>query len=414
MSRVANVCGASSSFINARGAPPRLALARRLPAYALRASARSRRSLGEGGRASLGPQALTHLVAFGLRGATGRCYGEQVSERIAFGLFEFDPETGTLSREGIPVRLQPQPARVLGILVGHAGDVVSREDLRQQVWAEGTFVDFERGLNFCVAQIRSALGDSATSPRFLETLPRRGYRFIAPVRRGSETGDRGSGAGGRGSGIAEPGHLVGDSGQGIPAASDPQSPVPGPRSPVPDALSATHETRFSGRRLWVVAALVGLTVAVSILAVTASRSGQTDRRIRVAVVPFDNETGLDDFDAIARGVADATVARLASPERVRTVNVIGNAAALYQPRAFRDLKRIGTSLNAEYIVLAQMKRDSTGVRLIAHLIRVSDEGHVWANTYDRPAFTLDVQAEIAESIADHVVSVLRKVERSLT
>jgi DNA-binding winged helix-turn-helix (wHTH) protein/TolB-like protein len=349
-----------------------------------------------------------------------------VSERIAFGLFEFDPETGTLAREGIPIRLQPQPARVLGILLEHAGDVVSREDLRQQVWAEGTFVDFERGLNFCVAQIRSALGDSAGSPRFLETLPRRGYRFIAPVRRGLQPGDRGPG-------IWDRGQAVEDSERRIPApdrspipdlqspAPSPRSPVPdlqssvrGPRSPVPDAESATHETRFSRRGLWVVAALAGFTFAASILAVTASRSGQTERRIRVAVVPFDNETGLDDFDAIARGVADATVARLASPERVRTVNVIGNAAALYQPRAFRDLKRIGTSLNAEYIVLAQMKRDSTGVRLIAHLIRVSDEGHVWANTYDRPAFTLDVQAEIAESIADHVVSVLRKVERSLT
>jgi len=100
---------------------------------------------------------------------------------ITFGMFAFDPDSGVLTREGRPVRLQPQPARVLGILVAHAGDVVARETLRQQVWADGTFVDFERGLNFCIAQIRSALGDSADSPRFIETLPRRGYRFIAPV-----------------------------------------------------------------------------------------------------------------------------------------------------------------------------------------------------------------------------------------
>ncbi len=81
----------------------------------------------------------------------------------------------------MPVRLQPQPARVLAILVTHAGDVVTRDTLRQEVWSDGTFVDFERGLNFCVAQIRSALGDAADSPRFIETLPRRGYRFIAPI-----------------------------------------------------------------------------------------------------------------------------------------------------------------------------------------------------------------------------------------
>ena len=101
--------------------------------------------------------------------------------RARFGLFEFDAAEGELTREGVPVRLQPQPARVLAILVAHAGEVVTREALRQEVWNDGTFVDFERGLNFCIAQIRSALGDAADSPRFIETLPRRGYRFIAPV-----------------------------------------------------------------------------------------------------------------------------------------------------------------------------------------------------------------------------------------
>ena len=104
-----------------------------------------------------------------------------MSRRARFGLFEFDPDTGVLNREGVPVRLQPQPGRVLAVLVTHAGEVVTRDALRQEIWNDGTFVDFERGLNFCIAQIRSALGDSAESPRFIETLPRRGYRFIAPV-----------------------------------------------------------------------------------------------------------------------------------------------------------------------------------------------------------------------------------------
>jgi TolB-like protein len=120
------------------------------------------------------------------------------------------------------------------------------------------------------------------------------------------------------------------------------------------------------------------------------------------VVPFDNETGMDGLDGVARGVADATVARLAAPDRMRLFAVIGNAAVLYQPRAFRDLQLIGTELGAEYIVLAQMKSDPAGVRLIAHLIRVPDQVHVWANTYDRPAFTLEAQAEIAEAIASAV------------
>ena len=297
---------------------------------------------------------------------------------MTFGVFVFDPASGALTREGSLVRLQPQPARVLAILVGRAGEVVTREDLRQLIWNDGTFVDFERGLNFCIAQIRSALKDSADSPRFIETIPRRGYRFIAPVR------------------------LV----------SEPVSAPAPARAPV---IEFDAHTRQMGRhKPWLAA------IAISILAVTTAglvvRTWQVanagDRRSRIAVVPFDNETGLDDFDAVARGVADATVARLATPERVERLSVIGNAAALYQPRAFRDLRRIGTALHADYVVLAQMKRDATRVRLIAHLIRVSDETHLWANTYDRAAFTLDVQAEIAESIASAVVERLAKLSSS--
>jgi TolB-like protein len=128
--------------------------------------------------------------------------------------------------------------------------------------------------------------------------------------------------------------------------------------------------------------------------------------VRVAVVPFDNETGQEPFDDLARGIADATVARLAAPGRVERLDVIGNSAALRRPRSFRDLKAIGQEVNAEYVVLAQVRRDDTRVRLIAHLIRVSDEAHVWAQTFDRPAFTLEVQAEIAEAIAASVAGKL--------
>ncbi len=287
---------------------------------------------------------------------------------MRFGLFEFDPDTGALSREGVPVRLQPQPARVLTLLVTHAGDVVTRDALRQEVWSDGTFVDFERGLNFCVAQIRSALGDAADSPRFIETLPRRGYRFIAPIQR------------------------------------------------LQPARRATWAARSTGVY---VAALIALSLVTAALVAGAWRAASEDARVRIAVVPFDNETGMEEFDRIARGVADATVARLSTPERVAAFSVIGNAAALQQPRAFRDLKRIGTELGADYIVLAQMKRDDAGVRLIAHLIRVRDESHLWANTYDRAVpspdqgdategFTLAAQAEIAEAIAAQVAKTLAK------
>ena len=100
------------------------------------------------------------------------------STRLHFGIFELAPDTGKLAREGVPVRLQPQPAKVLALLVRRAGEVITREDLRREVWGDGTHVDFDRGLNFCIAQIRTALGDSAESPRYLQTIPKQGYRSL--------------------------------------------------------------------------------------------------------------------------------------------------------------------------------------------------------------------------------------------
>src|SRR5207249_5892439 len=97
-----------------------------------------------------------------------------------FGGFGLDPSTGGLRKDGVVVRLPPQPSKVLAVLAGRPGELVTREELRRHLWGE-TFVDFDRGLNFCINQVRAALGDDADAPRFVETLPRRGYRFIARV-----------------------------------------------------------------------------------------------------------------------------------------------------------------------------------------------------------------------------------------
>src|SRR6187401_1093143 len=99
-----------------------------------------------------------------------------------FGSFELHQASGELRQHGDLVKLAPQPAKVLGLLVRRAGEVVTRDQFREHVWAGDTFVDFEQGLNFCVRQIREALGDTAEAPRYIETLPRRGYRFLLPVK----------------------------------------------------------------------------------------------------------------------------------------------------------------------------------------------------------------------------------------
>src|ERR1700722_20966967 len=106
---------------------------------------------------------------------------EERGRIVRFGLFEVDIGEGKLTKSGIRIRLQEQPFRILVLLLEHAGEVVTREQIRQELWAHDTFVEFDKALNTAVGKLRAALCDSADNPRFLETVPRRGYRFIAPV-----------------------------------------------------------------------------------------------------------------------------------------------------------------------------------------------------------------------------------------
>ena len=107
--------------------------------------------------------------------------GDSGVRGLRFGPFELDLDSCELWKNGVRVKLQLQPFRVLGLLATHPGRLLTREEIQREVWPDGTFVDFEQALNFCIRQIRSALGDQANTPHFIETLPRRGYRFIAPV-----------------------------------------------------------------------------------------------------------------------------------------------------------------------------------------------------------------------------------------
>jgi DNA-binding winged helix-turn-helix (wHTH) protein/TolB-like protein len=284
---------------------------------------------------------------------------------ICFGVYEFDPASGDLRREGRPVRLQRQPARMLAALLEQPGEIVAREALQQAVWGSDTHVDFERGLNFCAAQIRGALRDSASSPRFIETIPRRGYRFIAPV-------------------------------QFLPPEGGSH------KSPLPSHKTIAWRPRFDGRSLWAAAAVL----VIAIAAVALFARGTTAAPARIAVVPFDNETGSPDFERMAKGISDATVVRLTTPERLPRFGVIGNAAVLRFTFVRRDLKAIGDALGAQYIVLGQLKRGEQGFRIVAHLIRVSDQTHVWASAFDRGSIDLEDQSAVAEAIAqavsDHV------------
>jgi DNA-binding winged helix-turn-helix (wHTH) protein/TolB-like protein len=274
-----------------------------------------------------------------------------IMERRRFGIFDFDLQTGELRREGRVVRLQAQPAQVLGVLLSHAGTPVTRDTLREVVWGSDTFVDFDRGLNFCVAQIRSALGDSAESPRYIKTLPKRGYQFIAPV------------------------HSV------TAAVSTPNAEVQ-PKS-----------------RRWMLAAPISIGVAALGGLLVWKRPWANVGLPRIAVARFENQTGNPELDRFAEGLTDTLVVEMTGVGAGR-YSVIGNASILLQPRSFRDVKMIGETLKARYVVLGQVQRNAESIRVLAHLIRLPEQTHLTAARLEcDPSDSLKAQAELAKQIA---------------
>ena len=236
-----------------------------------------------------------------------------------FGLFEFDDAAGELTRQGRLVRLEPQPARALALMLSRAGSIVAREEMREHLWEPGTHVDFERGLAYCVGQIRSALGDAAENPRFLETMPKRGYRFIAPVEQ------------------------VAPIAVARPLESTPNSAAGGAASLAPPGRTPASAVK---RSWWPAAALTFLVIAA--VGWTAWARIAPPRPV-VAVAVFDNETGNPAFDPLARTAADIMVERLTGfgPQNI---GVIGNTPSLRQARAERDPARVLGETGAGYLV----------------------------------------------------------------
>jgi DNA-binding winged helix-turn-helix (wHTH) protein/TolB-like protein len=297
-----------------------------------------------------------------------------------FGVFEFDSDSHELRRAGRPVALEPQPARALGLLLSRAGEIVPREDVSAHVWGDGTHVDFTRGIAYCVAQIRSALGDSADNPRFVQTLPKRGFRFIGPVQR-------------------------------VPAetATTPiDTAQPETEPPSPSASSAAPPVAARRR-----VAIAGLLIVMLATAGWATRNVLLTRRPAgrpiVAVALFDNETGQDRYDRPVHAMSDTVVDRLTSlgPERL---GVVGNLPPLRTPRNRRDLGAIADQTRAQFIILAQLQSKGSALSLLLQLIRLDDGTHVWVRRIAREsgsdlAGVDDDAAHLLESaVLTHVVN----------
>lgn len=277
-----------------------------------------------------------------------------------FGVFEFDAATGRLCKKGRFLPLEPQPARALARLLLRAGTLVTRDEMKDAVWGSDIHVDFDRGLAYCLSQIRAALGDSGENPRFVQTLPRKGYKFIAPL-------------------IQEDHDVASEPG----AASD-------------SGISRREATRRTVTAAAWMVLLSGL--AWLVLGLLSLRTPQ----LIVAVSVFDNESGRPEYDRLVAGLSDLVVERLTKidPEQVA---VVGNAAVLRQPRNLRNLGAVKAGLHADYVILGQLQEAEAGLRFISHLIRLSDETHLKANRLSFPDGDLSGLEAAVVSEADRAI-----------
>jgi TolB-like protein/DNA-binding winged helix-turn-helix (wHTH) protein len=296
---------------------------------------------------------------------------------LRFGTFELHVKSGELLRAGLPVRLQQQPLKVLVLLASRAGQLVTREEIRRNVWGEDTHVDFDQGLNFCVKQIRSALGDQADSPRFIETLPRRGYRFVAIVQRLEP-------------GPTEP--AAPHSEAALEAAAQGQGTHDRrPRAAAPQGSFRAGLVAGAA----VVAALMGLAGRDRVW----PRSQAEPDRAMLVVLPFENLSGDPEQEYLSDGLTEETVTQLSRLEP-RRLGVIARTSSMAYKGTRKPVDQIGRELGVDYVLEGSVRRSGDHVRVTAQLVRVSDQTHLWADAYERQAHDLiTLQDELAKRVA---------------
>ena len=299
----------------------------------------------------------------------------QHSGRRRFGTFEVDLRAGELRKHGLLVRLQEQPFQVLVMLLDHPGEVVTREELQKRLWPADTFVDFDHGLNKAINKIRDALSDSAESPRFVETVARRGYRFLAEVRDVDTTPALGP----------EP---------RIEAPSQakdhgPANLAEGPEGHKPLGTSLA----------WGVALLV-LLLLISVAWALYPRN-RTSHPIRsLAVLPLESLSGDASQDYFADGMTDELITDLS---QISALRVISRTSVMPYKGVRKPLAQIARELNVDAVVEGTVLRSGNQVRITAQLIQAPADKHLWAHDYEGDLRdTLALQNQVARAIAENI------------
>ena len=304
---------------------------------------------------------------------------DQVSGRLRFGVFELDLRAGELRKHGLRVRLQEQPFQVLATLLEHAGEVVTREELQKKLWPADTFVDFDHGLNKAINKIREALSDSSESPRFVETVARRGYRFLADVK-------------------------------------DVDGALKGPES-VNEKVSRTRSQDLKevvGVRKSLPLSLTWKIAGCALLLVIAGFAGwRLHSRSRpqsntflsnpirsLAVLPLESLSGDASQDYFADGMTEELITDLG---QISALRVISRTSVMAYKRARKPLPQIARELNVDAVVEGTVLRSGDQVRITAQLIEASADKQLWSQSYEGELRdTLALQNKVARAVADQI------------
>jgi TolB-like protein/DNA-binding winged helix-turn-helix (wHTH) protein len=291
---------------------------------------------------------------------------------IRFGDFDVDLHSGELRKHGIRIKLQAQPFQVLQMLLEHPGNVVTREELQKRIWPANTFVDFGHGMNNAVKKLREALGDDAEKPRYIETLPKRGYRFIAWVQSN--------------------------------AAADASNQATGSAELMKTNAPGTRRKGFA----W--GLILGSAAAGALVLVLGLNTGGVRDRLlgkslapriqSLAVLPLQNLSTDPAQEYFSDGMTDALITDLA---QVDSLKVISRTSVMRYKKTDKSLSEIARELSVDGIVEGTVQRSGDRVRITAQLIYGPSDKHIWANSYERELEdTLQLQEEVARDIAQRI------------
>src|SRR6478752_3418748 len=309
---------------------------------------------------------------------------------LRFGSFEANLQAGELRKQGLKVRLQDQPFQILAMLLERPGELVTRQEIHQKLWPADTFVDFDHGLNNAINRLREALGDSAGTPRFIETLPKKGYRFIGQV-----TGDE------------PPAEAEYQPAEGTPVAK----PVP-----IPGNIEEESKAR---PRFLVITLVCCFALALAVIAFLGWRRIRAgpplgSGYVMLAVLPFQNLSGDPSQDYFSDGLTEEMIAQLGalSPDQL---GVIARTTTMTYKHSSKSVHQIGSELGVGYVLESSVRRDGDQVRISVQLIRVHDQVHLWTHSYDRHiSHSIELQEEVAKAVAEQIEVKLSPAYRGRT